>query len=93
MNEPDYASTDFDKHTEQAQKVQQAAIQERASAYHRVFAQNKDGNKILAEWIELYCTGQPPSQNASEREVGMMDGKREIVSMILKQIAKGEGNG
>lgn len=93
MDEPDYASNEFDQHTEKAQKIQQAAIQERASAYHRVFAQNKDGNKILGEWIEFYCTGQPPSPNASEREVGMMDGKREMVSMILKQIAKGEGNG
>lgn len=69
----------------------QAAAQQRATAYHHIFAQDALGQKILAEWVQEYCTGNPPGPNASEREVGMMDGKRQMVKMILDQITIATG--
>lgn len=76
------------------QKEMQAAQHRKAQAYSHVFAHDSMGAKILQEWVTNYCTGEPPSTNASEREVGMMDGKRQIVKMILDQIviANGENN-
>lgn len=71
-------------------KRMQAAQELRAQAYQHVFANDKMGQKILTEWIQDYCTGNPPGPNASEREVGMMDGKRQLVKMILDQISGGK---
>lgn len=70
----------------QQMREAEAAQHRRATAYHHIFAQDPLGQKILAEWVNDYCTGHPPSPNASEREVGMMDGKRQLVKLILDQI-------
>ena len=74
-----------------ANKEIQAAQRIRAQAFHHVFAQDPMGQKILAEWVNAYCTGSPPPPSASEREVGMADGKRQIVKLILDQIMKANG--
>lgn len=88
----DYAY-DWDENdaVEKASREIESAQRIRAAAYHHLFAQDPMGQKILAEWVNAYCTGSPPSGNASEREVGMMDGKRELVKMILDQIVKVTG--
>ena len=72
-------------------KVMEAAAHERAKAYHHVFAQDPLGQKILSEWVQEYCTGTVPSATATEREVGMMDGKRQLIKMILDQITIASG--
>lgn len=79
---------------EEQKKAIQAAQHQRSQAYYHVFANDPMGQKILSEWVTEYCTGQPPSVSASEREVGMMDGKRQLVKMILDQItiATGDNN-
>jgi hypothetical protein len=81
-------SWEFTEGVEEAQKEAESQQHIRASAYHHVFANDAMGQKILTEWVQTYCTGVVPSANASEREVGMMDGKRELVNMILQQISK-----
>jgi len=78
---------------DKANKEIRAAQRIRSQAYHHVFAQDPLGQKILAEWVNAYCTGSPPSPGASERECGMADGKREIVKLILDQITKANGEG
>lgn len=76
---------------EKANKEVHAAQRIRAQAYHHIFVQDPLGQKILSEWVTSYCTGSPPSHNASERECGMADGKRELVKLILDQITKANG--
>ena len=58
----------------------------RAKAYHNVFAEG-DGNRILTEWIQRFATGNVPDANASMREVGMRDGKQQLIREILDQLA------
>lgn len=79
---------------DQSKQELEAARHRKAQAYHHVFAQDPMGQKILQEWVTDYCTGHPPGPNATEREVGLMDGKRQLVKMILDQItiAIGETN-
>ncbi len=89
MNNP-YDWDELDAIEEQKEKIQ-SAQHIRATAYSHVFAQDPLGQKILAEWVNDYCTGNPPSASASEREVGMMDGKRQLVRMILDQIVIATG--
>ena len=76
---------------EAQRKALEAAAFERAKSYHHLFTQDPVGQKILAEWVNEYCTGNPPGPNASEREVGMMDGKRQLVKMIIDQITIATG--
>ena len=76
---------------EAQRKSLEAAAFERAKSYHHLFAQDPVGQKILAEWVNEYCTGNPPGPNASEREVGMMDGKRQLVKLIIDQITIATG--
>jgi len=76
---------------EAQRKSLEAAAFERSKSYHHLFAQDTVGQKILAEWVNEYCTGNPPGPNASEREVGMMDGKRQLVKMIIDQITIATG--
>ena len=76
---------------EAQRKTLEAAAFERAKGYHHLFVQDVIGQKILAEWVNEYCTGNPPGPNASEREVGMMDGKRQMVKMIIDQITVATG--
>lgn len=85
-----YDWDELDAVEEQKRNIQAAQLQ-RASAYHHIFVQDPLGQKILAEWVNEYCTGNPPSPNASEREVGMMDGKRQLVKLILDQITLSSG--
>jgi hypothetical protein len=85
-----YDWEDLDQ-VDQANKQIRAAQRIRAQAYHHVFVQDPLGAKILAEWVNSYCTGSPPLASASERECGMADGKREIVKLILDQIVKANG--
>jgi len=40
--------------------------------------------------VQSFCTSKPAGYNATEREVHMNDGKRELVSEILIQIQIGE---
>ena len=76
---------------EENRKEIEAARHVRAKAYYHVFAQDKEGQKILTEWVNEYCTGNPPGANASEREVGMAEGKRQLIKMILDQITIATG--
>lgn len=78
--------------TEKQQREAEAAHRIRAQAYHHIFVQDPLGQKILAEWVNDYCTGHPPSPSASEREVGMVDGKRQLVKLILDQITIATGD-
>lgn len=87
VNEDHAYNYDFDGELDKARKDNEAARHIRASAYHHVFAQDAMGQKILTEWVTSFCTGSPPPPSASEREVGMMDGKRELVKLILDQIS------
>lgn len=75
---------------EDQKKRMEAATHLRRQAYVHVFANDTMGQKILTEWVQEYCTGNPPGPNASEREVGMADGKRQLVKMILDQISGGK---
>ena len=90
--EEDYFDWDHTDTIEQQQKEILAAAHRKAQAYHHIFAQDPLGQKILSEWVQEYCTGNPPGPNATEREVGMMDGKRQLVKMILDQITIATGD-
>ena len=79
----DWDETDL---IEKAKKENEAKAQERAKAYHHVFVQDKSGSRILAEWIQLYCTGGVPSVEATARECAMRDGKQQLIADIITQI-------
>lgn len=87
----------FNENQEEAESIKDKmheAKQQRATAYHDTFVKNPAGAKILAEWINLYCMGGVPGTNATQREVGMRDGKQELIKTIVTQInnATGEKN-
>lgn len=90
MSDNPYDWEDLDD-IEKQRKNLEAQSFERAKGYHHLFAQDPIGQKILTEWVNEYCTGSVPSPNASEREVGMMDGKRQLVKLILDQITIASG--
>lgn len=77
---------------ESAQRKNAEAQIERAKAYSHVFGHDPLGQRILAEWINMYCTGGIPGHSASARECAMRDGKQELIAMIVTQlqIASGE---
>ena len=77
---------DETEEVEEAQKKTAAVIQERAKAYHHLFVQDKIGQRILGEWINLYCTGGVPSGSATPRQCAMRDGKQELIQHIIQQI-------
>lgn len=76
---------------DEAQKKNAAARAERAKAYAHVFGHEPMGQKILAEWVNMYCTGAPPGPDATVRQTGMRDGKQELVAMIIQQIQIASG--
>lgn len=77
---------DNNEELEEKHKLDQAAMLERAKAYHHLFAQDPIGQKILTEWINSYCTGNVPGNDASMRQVSMRDGKQQLVQFIIQQI-------
>ena len=66
------------------------AYQARKIAYHDTFVKSKAGGKVLAEWVNSYCMGGIPGNNATERECGKRDGKQELIKMIIDLINTGE---
>lgn len=91
LNTPDYLNWEGDEDAQkEAQDKVLAAKKRRAVAFHDTFAKTDCGNKILTEWIQSYCTGRPAGKNATDREIHMNDGKRELISEILEQINIGE---
>lgn len=91
LGRPEYLNwEDTDEQVKDAADKQKAATKKRAVAYHDVFAKTEAGNKILTEWIQTYCTGPVAGKSATDREVAMNDGKRELVNLILRQISIGE---
>lgn len=62
------------------------AVTERSSRYHRVFVQNKDGAKILEEWLNTFVFGGFTANDASVTELAKAEARREIVGMIIAQI-------
>jgi hypothetical protein len=66
-------------------KNEEIAI-ERASRYHKVFVQNKDGAKILEEWMSLYVFGGFTDNDAGQTALAKAEARRELVSMIITQI-------
>ena len=55
-----------------------------------VFSKTEAGRNILTECVQSFCTSKPAGHNATDREVHMNDGKRELISEILNQIQIGE---
>ena len=91
LNGPEYLN--WESQYENIQKEQDkviAAKRRRAAAYHDVFSKTEAGRNILTEWVQSFCTSKPAGHNATDREVHMNDGKRELVSEILIQIQIGE---
>lgn len=91
LNDPEYLN--WESQDENIQKEQDkviAAKRRRAAAYHDVFSKTEAGRNILTEWVQSFCTSKPAGHNATDREVHMNDGKRELVSEILIQIQIGE---
>lgn len=91
LNDPEYLN--WESQDENIQKEQDkviAAKRRRAAAYHDVFSKTEAGRNILTEWVQSFCTSKPASHNATDREVHMNDGKRELISEILIQIQIGE---
>ena len=91
LDSPEYLNWDLGeeelkKENDKAREAQKA----RAVGYHDVFAKNGTGVKILTEWVQSYCTSAPAGKNATDREVAMNEGKRELVHLILQQIKIGE---
>ncbi len=82
--------SDFDNVEDINKKFKEAA-QKRAVAYHDVFVKSESGQLIMQELMNKYCMSNVPV-SASEREVGMHDGGREVVLGIIAQlnIATGE---
>lgn len=71
---------------EQANKENKAAMIERASRYHKVFVQNKDGAKLLEEWMGMYVFGGFTENDAGQTALAKAEARREIVAMIIGQI-------
>tara|TARA_R110000796_G_scaffold76768_3_gene171600 strand:+ start:12129 stop:12428 length:300 start_codon:yes stop_codon:yes gene_type:complete len=91
LDSPEYLN--WDSRDENVQKEQDRVVtakKRRAVAYHDVFSKTEAGRNILTEWVQSFCTSKPASSNATDREVHMNDGKRELVSEILIQIQIGE---
>ena len=91
LNDPEYLN--WESQDENIQKEQDkviAAKRRRAAAYHDVFSKTEAGINILTEWVQSFCTSKPAGHNATDREVHMNDGKRELISEILIQIQIGE---
>jgi hypothetical protein len=91
LNDPEYLN--WESQDENIQKEQDkviAAKRRRAAAYHDVFSKTEAGRNILTEWVQSFCTSKPAGHNATDREVHMNDGKRELISEILIQIQIGE---
>lgn len=62
----------------------------KAQGYKRLFVDNPDGQKFVEEQMQL-VTMSIPGPNASEREVGMADGRRLLMKEIFDQIALASG--
>jgi len=78
---------------EDIQKIQKQNDQhnaERFARFHRVFVQNKEGAKILEEWVNTYCFGSFTTNDASVTELAKAEARREFVSMIISQINRSE---
>jgi len=91
LTTPEYLN--WEDHSDQIKETQEKVIEakkRRAVAYHDIFAKSDAGNKILTEWIQSYCTSKPAGRNATDREIHMNDGKRELISEILDQLKIGE---
>ena len=91
LNDPEYLN--WESQDENIQKEQDkviAAKRRRAATYHDVFSKTEAGRNILTEWVQSFCTSKPAGHNATDREVHMNDGKRELISEILIQIQIGE---
>jgi len=83
MNEYDWLD---EEQTELQGKEIEEARQKRAQAYTHVFT-SPEGQKILEEWINRFCTGSVPDSSASVRECAMRDGKQQLIKEIIDQIA------
>lgn len=67
-------------------KENEAKTIEKASRYHRVFAQNKDGAAILEEWVNRFCFGGFTATDASTTALAKAEARREFVSMIITEL-------
>lgn len=78
---------------EQIQAKQQQLNTEQladASRYHRVFVQNEEGAKLLAEWVGTFMFGESCPNDASLTELAMKEGRRQFVAMITQKISLAE---
>lgn len=95
MNEHDIGESAYDwEETDKVDELRKKHAEiklERAKAYAHVFGHDPLGKRILSEWINLYCTGAPPGNDASMRQVSMRDGKQELIAMIIQQIQIASG--
>lgn len=71
---------------EKMSKENEAAAIAKASRYHRLFVQNKDGADILAEWINRFCFGGFTGNDASPTALAKAEARREFVSMIVTEL-------
>lgn len=71
---------------EKVSKQNEAQAIEKASRYHRVFAQNTDGAKILEEWVNRFAFGGFTVNDASHTALAKAEARREFVAMIINEL-------
>ena len=75
------------KERAEKEKAARAADQQsRASMYHRAFVQNDSGEKILAQWVRMYCMTPISQPDATLFQAGIAEGRRLMVKEILEHI-------